>query len=414
VNTYLADPAKNKVWVNTIVQNAIDAGVYVIIDWHDHEALLHKAEALAFFDEMSERWGGYPNVIYEVFNEPLDLNWSAELKPYHEEVVAAIRANDADNVIVLGTPNWDQDVDVAASDPLSGSNLMYTLHFYACTHQAELRQRAQAAFQSGLPLFVTEWGATHADGGLDGVVCDAEARAWHDWLDSANISWAAWKFDGCADSTCMFKDRTAPVTGGWTASMLNGYAPFVIEEMTNDLPDPGSGGSGGSGNAGGSGNGGSGGSAGSGIDLTEKPEACAIVACPSCCVTAGVFALDSADPPNDATEAVVTGWSADAAGAQATFTFRAPNEVGAIFFRFSELQYIQYLDVTSGGSDVEQEVALVKDGGASGCVYVNSGSGWFENGCWGTADSTFDQLEVRIRSYGAGTSTLTVSDVWYE
>jgi endoglucanase len=422
VNTYLADPAKNAAWVNTIVQNAINAGVYVIIDWHDHEAIAHQAEALAFFDEMSERWGDYPNVIYEVFNEPLALNWAAELKPYHEAVVAAIRENDPDNVIVLGTPNWDQDVHVAASDPLTGGNLMYALHFYACTHQAELRQRAQAAFQSGLPLFVTEWGATHADGGLDGVVCDAEARAWHDWLDSANISWAAWKLDGCTDSTCMFKDQTAPVTGGWTTSMLNGHAPLVIEEMTNDPPDPGSGGgagSGGSGGAGGSsgsaGSGASGGSAGNAVDLTEKPAACALVStCPACCTTAGVFALDSDDPPNDATQAIVTDWSADASGAQASFAFTTANEVGAIFFRFAELQYISSLGVDTAGTDLAPEVALVKDGGASGCVYVDDGVGWIENGCWGTPDYTFDQIEVRLRSFGSATATLTVHEVVYE
>lgn len=428
VNTYLADPAKNKAWVNTIVQNAIDTGVYVIIDWHDHIALEHQAESLAFFDEMSKKWGGYPNVIYETFNEPLDLDWSTELKPYHEAVVATIRKNDPDNVIVLGTPNWDQDVNAAAADPLAGSNLMYTLHFYACTHQASLRQRGQAAFQSGLPLFVTEWGATHADGGVDGIVCESEARAWHDWLDTANISWAAWKLDGCTDSTCMFKDRNAPVSGGWTASMLNGHAPFVIEEMTNDPPDVGTGGTGGSGGSGGSGatggtggtggSGGAGGSGGSGgatIDLTEKPDACALVStCPSCCTTAGVFALDEADPPNDATAALVTAWSADASSAAASFSFTAANQVGSIFFKFEYTQYITALAVDTTGSGASSEVALVKDNGATGCVYVDDGVGWAQNGCWGTPDYTFDQIEVRLRSFGAGDATLTVNDVAYE
>ena len=231
VNTYLADPTKNKGWVNTIVQNAIDAGVYVIIDWHDHEALDHQADALAFFDEMSERWGDTPNVIYEVFNEPLDLDWSSQLKPYHEAVVQAIRANDPDNVVVLGTPNWDQDVDVAATNPLAGANLMYALHFYACTHQAANRQRAQQAFQAGLPLFVTEWGATHADGGIDGIVCTDEASAWHDWLDDANISWAAWKLDGCDDSSCLLQSDSAPASGGWTDQYLNGHARFVVQRL---------------------------------------------------------------------------------------------------------------------------------------------------------------------------------------
>jgi endoglucanase len=412
-NTYLADPARNAAWVNAIVQNAIDAGVYVIIDWHDHEALAHQAEAAAFFDEMSERWGGYRNVIYEVFNEPLALSWSAELKPYHETLVATIRENDPDNVIVLGTPNWDQDVHVAASDPLSGTNLMYALHFYACTHGAELRQRAQAALQSGLPLFVTEWGATHADGGLDGIVCDAEARAWHDWLDTANISWAAWKLDGCTDSTCMFKDRTAPVTGGWTGSMLNGHAPLVIEEMTNDPPDTGTGGTSGSGGTGGTG--GTGGSGGSGVDLTEKPAACDLVTtCASCCTTAGVFALDGYDPPNDITEAIVTSWSADASSAQASFVFTGSNQVGAVFFKFSSPQYFTSLGVDYAASGAAGEVALVKDNGATGCVYIDDGLGWIQNGCWGYPDYTFDQIEVRARSLGSGTVTLTVREVVYE
>ncbi|MGC4093482.1 MAG: glycoside hydrolase family 5 protein [Polyangiaceae bacterium] len=247
---YLGNPAKHKQQVNQIVQNAIDAGVYVIIDWHDHEALAHRAEAEAFFREMSMKWGGYPNVLYEVFNEPLALSWASELKPYHQALVAAIRENDPDNVIILGTPNWDQDVDVAAASPVTGSNLMYTLHFYACTHQATMRNKAQLARSRGLPMFVTEWGATDADGGVDGLVCEAEARTWHDFLDANLISWTAWKLDGCSDSSCMFKDRAAPVDGGWTAAMLNGHAPIVIDEMTNGPDSGGATGSGGAGSGG--------------------------------------------------------------------------------------------------------------------------------------------------------------------
>jgi endoglucanase len=415
-NTYLADPTKNKGWVNTIVQNAIDAGVYVIIDWHDHEALDHQADAIAFFGEMSARWGDSPNVIYEVFNEPLDLDWSTELKPYHEAVVQAIRANDPDNVIVLGTPNWDQDVDVAAGNPLAGSNLMYTLHFYACTHQAANRQRAQQAFNAGLPLFVTEWGATNADGGLDGIVCTDEASAWHDWLDAANISWAAWKLDGCTDATCMFKDRTASPSGGWTTSVLNGHAPFVIQEMTNDPPDTaGTGGTGG-GTGGSSGTGGmAGGSGGTGGSTTDplNTEACALVStCPSCCSSTGAFALDA--DSNDATARVLTAFSAAATSAEASFAFDGADQVGAIFFRFAEPEAITGLAVDAyylGGS---LEVALVEGSGASGCTYVQATDLWVEDSCWGTPSGSFDQLEVRVRSFGAAGATLEVYDVAFE
>jgi endoglucanase len=50
---------------------------------------------------------------------------------------------------------------------------MYTLHFSSWTHGSGLRDKANAALNRGLPLFVPEWDATHADGGMDGRVCTA-------------------------------------------------------------------------------------------------------------------------------------------------------------------------------------------------------------------------------------------------
>lgn len=231
---YVSAPDVATAQVDAIVQNAIDAGVYVIIDWHDSAAEQRKDLAVEFFGKMAEKWGAYPNVIYEPFNEPLKQAWGTVIKPYHEAVVAAIRAKDPDNVIILGTGNWSQDVDIAAKDPVSGTNLMYTLHFYSCTHTAVLRQKGQTALDAGLPLFVTEWGATNADGGTarNPALCLDEAQLWHDWMNENKISWAAWKFDRCVDKTCYFlSTATVPTTGGWTDAMLNGHAPFVRDRM---------------------------------------------------------------------------------------------------------------------------------------------------------------------------------------
>lgn len=228
---YLNNPQKARSQVETIVDNAIAAGVYVIIDWHDHHAEMHQSQAVQFFSEMAQKYGDKPNVLYEPFNEPLDIDWKTTLAPYHEAVVAAIRAKDPDNLIILGTPNWSQDVDRAAESPVNGTNLLYTLHFYSCTHGADLRSRAQSAFSGGLPLFVSEWGATHADGGTDGKVCLDEARQWHEWMNAAGIGWTAWKLDNCGqDSTCILAPG-APITGGWTSSYLHGHGLFVRARM---------------------------------------------------------------------------------------------------------------------------------------------------------------------------------------
>ena len=227
---YLSNPEKAKSQIKTVVQNAIELGLYVIVDWHEETAQNHQDQAVAFFTEMAQTYGNVPNIIYETFNEPLNVDWTTVLKPYHEAVVAAIRAVDPDNVIILGTPNWSQYVDMAALNPLVGNNLMYTLHFYSCSHQASLRSRGDTALTKGLPIFVTEWGATNADGGTTGSLCLDEAQLWHDWMNRNGISWAAWKLDDCKDLTCYFK-AGAPVTGGWTDDQLNGHAPFVRDRM---------------------------------------------------------------------------------------------------------------------------------------------------------------------------------------
>lgn len=227
---YLSDPDHAKEQLYTVVDNAIDAGVYVLIDWHDHHAYNHQDDAVAFFSEVAAKYSGVPNVIYETFNEPEGVTWD-ELKPYHEAVVAAIREQDAEAPIVLGTPTYSQEVDKAAKDPVAGVNLLYTLHYYACTHTGWLRQKADVARNKGLALFVTEWGATNADGGLDGIVCADEAQKWDDWMNTHKISWTAWKLDGCEpDSSCILMPG-APVDGGWTSQYLHGHGLFVRGRM---------------------------------------------------------------------------------------------------------------------------------------------------------------------------------------
>jgi endoglucanase len=212
--------------VNTIVQNAIDLGIYVIIDWHTSDAVTatttQATQASAFFTQMATMYGSSPNVIYETYNEPNKVTW-AQIKPYHEAVVAAIRAVDSDNLIVLGTPTYSQDVDLAAADPVAGTNLLYTLHFYACTHKQSLRDKANKAISMGLPLFVTEFGATPADGGVvksgDNDVCEGETNLWFAWMAQNNISGASWKLDQCTDSSCILT-ADAPVDGPWTDNYL--------------------------------------------------------------------------------------------------------------------------------------------------------------------------------------------------
>ena len=70
--------------------------------------------------------------------------------------MTSIRGQDPDNLIILGTPNWSQRVSEAAADPVRAHNVLYALHFYACTHTGWLRRQGELAMAQGAALFVSE------------------------------------------------------------------------------------------------------------------------------------------------------------------------------------------------------------------------------------------------------------------
>src|SRR5690606_17119052 len=138
--------------MDTAIKAAIEKGIYIIIDWHAND--IHLELAKDFFGRIAEEYGKYPNVIYEIYNEPtgsspnkLDETWD-QLKLYSEELIATIREHDPDNIIIVPTPYWDQLLDQAVMDPIimdskgnAVRNIVYSLHFYAREHGEELRKR---------------------------------------------------------------------------------------------------------------------------------------------------------------------------------------------------------------------------------------------------------------------------------
>uniref|UniRef100_A0AB39A359 Endoglucanase Z5 n=1 Tax=Glenea cantor TaxID=983541 RepID=A0AB39A359_9CUCU len=185
---YLTDPDYEDALVDAVIDAAIEDDIYVLVDWQDFEAENHLEASLTFFDRISKKYGGYPNIIYEPYNEPITLEWSSLVKPYHEAVIKTIRANDPDNLIVLGTPNYSTRLDMAVADPvLNQTNIMYSLHFYAGTQKEANRQIAKNAIDAGLPVFVTEYGTVNAD--ASPPVDAAEAELWYSFMDEYNLSY---------------------------------------------------------------------------------------------------------------------------------------------------------------------------------------------------------------------------------
>lgn len=212
---YKQDSAGSVQKVRAVVDGAIKAGIYVIIDWHSHDINLE--EAKIFFARMAKEYGKYPNVIYELFNEPDKESWE-EVKAYSAEVIKVIRKYDSDNVILVGNPHWDQDIHLAADSPLKGfSNLMYTVHFYAATHKQQLRDRCDYALKKGLPIFISESAGMEASG--DGPLNEVEWMKWIDWAEQNKISWVTWSVSD-KNETCSVLYPSANSTGNWTENDL--------------------------------------------------------------------------------------------------------------------------------------------------------------------------------------------------
>jgi endoglucanase len=202
------------------VEYAARQDMYVIIDWHilsDGDPNTYLEESKAFFAEMAEKYKDYKNVLYEICNEPNKVDWAA-VKKYAEAVIPVIREKDPAAVVIVGNPEWSKDLYSVAADPLDFDNILYTLHFYSASHGQQFRDMTEELSQSGLPIFVSEYGVTAASGDLPRDLESADE--WIALLERENISYCMWSFSKVAEA-CSAIRATVPK-----------YSGFVTEDYT--------------------------------------------------------------------------------------------------------------------------------------------------------------------------------------
>jgi len=262
---YISNPAATLKIITPVIDAAIQDGIYVIIDWHSYDAAYYTPQAISFFSQMAKRYGKLPNVIFEIWNEPNAdssgnvYTWdpatptasdsALSVMAYAAKVIPAIRQYSS-NLVVVGTPTWSSDFNGTYNassgpvdnplDPAVYGSVAYAYHFYSCTHTLSGEQTSAT---STIPVFVTEWGTTNADGGADGRVCitagqkDTAANSaknptlaptwFSQWLDPQKISSCNWSVSNTNQGSSILFDTVSSDTGNWTASDLTPSGTWV-------------------------------------------------------------------------------------------------------------------------------------------------------------------------------------------
>ena len=222
-----ANKKKLKNLIDTGVKAASELGMYVIIDWHilsDGDPLTYKNESKKFFKEIAKKYASKKNVLYEICNEPNGAGDWSKIKKYAKAVIKTIRSVNKKAIIIIGTPTWSQDVDQVANDPIKGDNLIYALHFYAATHGQYLRDKYIAAIKKGLPVLVTEFGITDANG--SGNISKTEGNKWMKLLNKYKTGRVCWNLSNRAERSALIKS-SCQKTSGWKSSDYTTQAKWL-------------------------------------------------------------------------------------------------------------------------------------------------------------------------------------------
>jgi hypothetical protein len=205
--------------VDNVITWAEEAGMDVILDLHWSDAgelgscnpangcqqVMADENSITFWKEVAARYKNDGRVMFELYNEPHDVNWSiwqsggdaglgwriVGMQQLHD----AVRSTGAENLVIVAGLGWGYDLRGVPKHRIVGHNIAYATHPYGGPPE-----RAPGAWDASWgfltvtdPVIVTEFG--NIDGSCTG---DYSAKV-IDYADKHNAGWTSWAWypGGC-------------------------------------------------------------------------------------------------------------------------------------------------------------------------------------------------------------------------
>jgi len=177
--------------VKKVVDACASQGCYVMLDLHWSDAgewgknigqhVMPDRNSLVFWKDVAAAYRDHPAVVFDLYNEPHDVSWNVWLKGGTvternrragtemkfeavgmQDILDAVRATGAKNVVVAGGLNWAYDLsgflDGTRLDDPKGNGVVYTTHYYPNKDSIDKWVEKMKAATKQFPVVVGEFG----------------------------------------------------------------------------------------------------------------------------------------------------------------------------------------------------------------------------------------------------------------
>ncbi|RSK25450.1 glycoside hydrolase family 5 protein [Bacillus sp. HMF5848] len=224
-------------YLDKIVAWAGELGMYVIIDWHYIGNIQSGVGAqlpdidehpldltIQFWEQVAPYFKDVPHVIFEIYNEPADINEQTWQK-HANDIVQIVRKAGADQLIIVGGIDYSFDITWALDNPIDSKNIAYTSHVYPSRSRllwdVYIREVAET-----YPVLVTEWGFMNVSRNetkqtyLIGSTEEFGAP-FLDFMNEHNIGWVA----------CWYDDTWEPPMFEKNFKATNEFGEFILSTL---------------------------------------------------------------------------------------------------------------------------------------------------------------------------------------